>query len=494
MAHTEETGRICVCTDSPGKTAHHVDYAKDSICPLSGWLTLRWLATLAFLHGMLYVFIVPPWQHYDEPTHFEYAALIALLERRPSPAISELDPTINRAIAESMYRFRFWSPDNQPDLTSNTDQPLLLGYNQRVHPPLYYALISWPIRWLQEYSVEMQLYGARLVSVGLYVLTIIVAWRLSTILAAETPLFHVMFPLLVMIVPAFSDLMSAVNNDVLVNFSAATLLLGCVFLIRDGMRPLPLLLVFLSFGIGLLTKRSAVIMILPLVLALFWTIQRHPISWWLWIIGVVGVSLLIGVGGFRYETIDTVTGTQSTIVLRSWLADLNQHYLRLSFEKFFQSITDWETNQQVYPVLFERIFMSFWLRFAWGHVMMGRVWEFVMLGVVLFSSVGLIIWSVRDRQYLQTWRQRCILLFFLAVIAAWVLVFARYHSEEYVYFPVGRYLYTVMLPTIWLLLLGWHSLVGRRWPSYSVPGLLFFFVLLDTTAWAYTLVDFYYRW
>lgn len=33
------------------------------------------ILALALVHGLLYVFLVPPWQHYDEPAHFEYVWL-----------------------------------------------------------------------------------------------------------------------------------------------------------------------------------------------------------------------------------------------------------------------------------------------------------------------------------------------------------------------------------------------------------------------------------
>jgi hypothetical protein len=32
---------------------------------------------LAAINGLFYIFIVPPWQHYDEPNHFEYIWLLA---------------------------------------------------------------------------------------------------------------------------------------------------------------------------------------------------------------------------------------------------------------------------------------------------------------------------------------------------------------------------------------------------------------------------------
>jgi hypothetical protein len=32
---------------------------------------------IALIAGLFYTYFIPPWQHYDEPTQFEYAWLIA---------------------------------------------------------------------------------------------------------------------------------------------------------------------------------------------------------------------------------------------------------------------------------------------------------------------------------------------------------------------------------------------------------------------------------
>ena len=90
----------------------------------------RWLLiilALALLHGLLYVFLVPPWQHYDEPQHFEYAWLLAERDRRPQPG--DYDFEMRRAVAQSMLAhafFRNWS--SLPDLSGSPDgQPCNLS-------------------------------------------------------------------------------------------------------------------------------------------------------------------------------------------------------------------------------------------------------------------------------------------------------------------------------------------------------------------------------
>jgi len=43
----------------------------------------RFILVLALANGLLYLVLVPPWQHYDEPTHFEYAWLRLWCINRP---------------------------------------------------------------------------------------------------------------------------------------------------------------------------------------------------------------------------------------------------------------------------------------------------------------------------------------------------------------------------------------------------------------------------
>src|SRR5262245_4965445 len=60
------------------------------------------LAALALLHGLLFTWLVPPWQAPDEPTLFEYAALVARLGHIPTA--SYRDPALERQIVDSLVR------------------------------------------------------------------------------------------------------------------------------------------------------------------------------------------------------------------------------------------------------------------------------------------------------------------------------------------------------------------------------------------------------
>ena len=442
---------------------------------------LKLLLPLALLHGLLYLAVVPPWQHADEPTHFEYARLIALWNRQP--ALNEHDLATNREIADSMYRFRFWKPGVRPDLLGA--QPPNIGFDEKVHPPLYYAIAAVPVRWLRFLSVETQLYAARMISVALYMLVIVCAWRIAAIVAPERPVTQLVVPLIVALVPAFADEMSAVNNDALVNFSTATLLLGCVLLIRDGPQPLPLGLAVLSLVVAVLAKRTALVSVPLFGLAVFWSLWHRPLRWWVWVAAIVTLSLIVGFATLQYSA--------AGWAIRPWLADLDRQYLRISLDRIVASVTDWERNRRVYPLLIDILFGTFWLRFGWGHVRMGWGWERMMLGVVLAGALGLVAAMVRTQRSLALWQRRSIWLFVVSVIITWCAALARSQFETSSFLSAGRYMHLAMLPTIWLLVFGFEGLVPRRWQAYAQFGLTVFFVLLDTTAWAYTLTTFYYR-
>lgn len=435
------------------------------------------LLALALLHGLLYLAIVPPWQHYDEPTHFEYARLIALYGRQPD--VNEIDLATNREIADSMYRFGFWQPGVRPNTLGNA--PPDIGFSEKVHPPLYYAVAAIPLRWLRFSSVEAQLYAARLFAVVLYVLVVACAWRVATILAPNRPLVQIVAPLLLILVPSFADQMSAVNNDALVNFGTAALLLGCVLLIRDELRLVPLALAILGLAVAVATKRTAVVGIVPFALALFWSLRRRPVRWWAWAAALVVLGLALGYGSFEY-------GARGWSV-RPWLADLDRQYFRLGLDQGIVATPNWQT----YPLLLDVLFTSFWARFGWGSTAIGGWADWALRAVVLASIAGLAIAGIRSRGTRALWRRRVIWLFAVTVIVGWLAAIVRFEAQEGFYVPRGRYMHLAIVPTIWLLVLGFERLWPRRWRAQSLFALIVLFALIDTAAWAGALIGLYVR-
>src|SRR3954468_1619872 len=81
---------------------------------------------IAFCQGLLYLCLQPPWQHYDEPTHFEYAWLIAHQPGLPQPGT--VDQALRRDVAASMIQYNFFR--NVPPPALLTDGAIEIGITE----------------------------------------------------------------------------------------------------------------------------------------------------------------------------------------------------------------------------------------------------------------------------------------------------------------------------------------------------------------------------
>lgn len=449
---------------------------------------LAWLAPLAILHALMFVVLAPPWQHYDEPAHFLYAAEVSAGEVDAPGQVSE---RLRRIIADSMYRFRFFAPGAVPDILAAT--PPEVGISQRGHPLLYYALVASALRPFTGTAIETQLYIARLVSVALYTLTVLTAWRIAVALAPDEPLVQLVIPILTLLIPTFVDIMTAVNNDVLLNFSLTVALLGAVLLVRDGLRPLPFALMVLGATVGILTKRTAVFALVPLLLAMLWTLWRAPMRWWVLPLIVVATALVTALVALEPAAVD---GAQSTLTLRPWLATLSRDYLRIPLDALVRSLTDTSLIGDRYWTLLQVGFSGYYTHFAWGNVVLHPGWTLAFAALSLVALVGLIVGSMRLGTALPLWQQRCLWFFLVCVVVAWVSLFLRLHPlpplNQPSYVPRARYMFWAIVPTLWLLVLGLSWAAPMRWRRFVLAGVVGLFVCLNLAAWYWTLAHYFH--
>jgi hypothetical protein len=234
--------------------------------------------TLTFVRGILYLAIFPPWQHYDEPTHFEYVRLIATRGRLPQPGDHDL--AMQQKIAASMQAADFWKEGQAPTIDFGSDKSPDIGISELYHPPLYYMLVALP-QWLATHqSVEVQLYLARFGSVLLYVVIVTAVYGLLTELLAHKPWMSLVIATFVALLPPFTALMSAVNNDAGAAAATTLLLWASVRLVRRGLSPGRIGSVLLLTGACIATKNtaSAIAVAILLVLVVIY-ISRSQRRW-----------------------------------------------------------------------------------------------------------------------------------------------------------------------------------------------------------------------
>lgn len=248
------------------------------------------LLFFTFLQGLAFLWLTPPWWHYDEPGHFEFAWELAHFDHWPEPG--EIDPEMRRRIAQSMLDYDWYHHyphDQWPDL-SKPDPPYIGPAPQYTPYPLYYLVVSLPLRAVGDWSLANQLRVARLVSVVMLVLTVGAAWgALGELLPPQHPL-RWLVPAFLASLPGFLDVMTAVSDDVGAALTGTILLWASLRILRRGLNFRRLAALLASGAAAFWTKNTT----WPLLISIPWTVwfglpwrsRRLP-----WIFVLVGGAL-----------------------------------------------------------------------------------------------------------------------------------------------------------------------------------------------------------
>lgn len=174
-----------------------------------GIIKIGGLLLLALGVGLVYLFLLPPWQQNDEPTQFEYVWLIAHLNHWPHPG--DYNAQMRREVVSSMVEHGFYHNEGKlPDLISA--QPVEFGASQLGGQPLYYFLASIPLRLFPYTDVTYQFYLARLVSLMLLLVTVYFSYKTSQLLF-DNSFMSILLPIFIALLPQFVYRMTAINDD-----------------------------------------------------------------------------------------------------------------------------------------------------------------------------------------------------------------------------------------------------------------------------------------
>ncbi len=249
---------------------------------LKRW-SLPFVLGAAFINGLIYLLVVPPWQGPDEHTHFAYAALLDRYDLDSSKAQAlylqeqASDDRLAGVVRDAMARHDFTrlllgsaAPGTPPDARAT------LFYSVR-QPPLYYWLGALALRsgrWLgisaDPYSdPDTALLVLRFVSLVLGLVVVALAWVAARLISAEGySWLRLLLPLTIALLPMLTFDSTIANNDVLAEVAVSALFVTLAALLRwpTGRRGLALaaLAVLLAL-LGVFTKSTATAAALPLL-------------------------------------------------------------------------------------------------------------------------------------------------------------------------------------------------------------------------------------
>ena len=449
---------------------------------------LHLLLALALVRGLFYVAVVPPWQHYDEPGHFEYAEYVARHHR--SPTFNTIDPSLRSEIVDSMLRHRFasyqaaWRPPSTP---GRLKIPRVIPVPQFRHPPLYYLSGAALLSAFPSQPVEADLYALRLMSVALNLLLLVLAAAMvGNLLPGRKDILYGVL-LFVVFLPAYSDVATAVNNDALTNLLFTGLVYLLIVQIIRGPSWLLGLATVCVFILGLATKRTTVVGLFPiLAVVIIFVRQRWGNKLRTPLIALVLLGLLAAVVALGWWASQSL----------GLLSRIDSYLLRGQFTSFLNSLLDWERSWPVYQRTVSQLFRGFWGHFGWGTEAFTDPLYHILLIVTVVALVGVMKTLVRGSKTLglDNRQKQALWILVFTLVLVWLAALLRVHpiqTDGSTYLPTARYTYVAIVPAAVLFVIGLRAWVPSDWRGWLVVGLAVGGVLMDTLFLAKYLLPFY---
>jgi hypothetical protein len=144
------------------------------------------------------------------------------------------------------------------------------------------------------------------------------------------------------------------------------------------------------------------------------------------------------------------------------------------------------------------LFQSFWGRFGWNHVAVPRVLFYPLALIsaagVLGAGLGLVR-RARTGALRRSGRRYIWAFLLVTALVSWGAAILRVHPvfiTRSVFWPVARYAWVAVAPTLTLLCLGLAEIIPGRWHKESAWMGLLGLITLDVVAlWAAILPYFY---
>ncbi len=457
-------------------------------------LSILWLF---LLRGVMYSAIIPPWQAPDEFRHFEYIRLI--MDNRRLVDYDDLSQPLQEEIIASMVDHRYWrfgytplpyDPSDPPRTFEEVVPPVYA--HMLYQPPLYYALAALWLLPFSEANVTTQLLVARLFSVLLGASTVIVAFLTIRQVFPDEPFMTIGVPMVITILPMHTLISSSANSD---NLAELLVSLTVLALVRVVMHERVLLATFavpLLLVLAWFTKRTALIG-LPLALA--------SLAIWFWSRRIrLSGRLLLGLATVLVLILLPTLWALSQGYLDSFLAQAKAH---LIIPKSVGEVVQegGVLSRAAIPLYLDFLvvlFESFWARFGWMNVSVAPAWYRAAGMATLVALLGLLLFAIRAlKGEISLSREKCgaIILLGLAVPIALAFILAGMVQVRSIVpeaLPQGRYLFPVIVPLVFFLLLGWREVVPQRWRLQLLLVLLNAFFFFDLACLIYYLIPYYY--
>lgn len=445
-----------------------------NLAPKVGWRrqsNIRMILLLAFLHGLLYAILMPPWGLIDETQHFHYIQYIAEQQAVPTAGVT----LISSELADSMFETHRWEKFHwRAPVSRNPEEMGVEGHSyEAYHPFAFYALMS-PVIDVTSDNVIDQLFMLRIAVVALSLVTILFVYLVASLFMRDFFLAE-FAALLVVAIPERTLATSRLNNDVLLEILAASAIALSVTILARGLTRHRAIVLGVLLALGIWTKLSMVFLFVPVALV-FWY-RRHSPGFWqnMMVVGIIAL------------------GSLGLLLLRNWLiyedalgfAAFHALYKiqapSLSIKSLWQSAVS----------LFGNYWVVWWKGAEIVHPPALLIVYSLLAILTGVSTVGIIRHLGQPDQSRHNVAQRHITAVFASVVTVYAAVTAYSYFRGMIPSIQGRFLLPATLPVALLLV---HGFTGWRHTFRFIWATILLLFALDLASLFGNLLPFHYYW
>ncbi len=410
-----------------------------------------------FVQGVIYLFLIPPWQSPDEIHHFGYGAILSRDEKLRSNYKEQLEEeTIN-----SMATFHAWeylSLDRPSPLPHRLRELSYFHYIESLYgrAPLYYVSSSFIIKKFKIEKLLNQFYMIRIFSLILYLLTVCFAYLSAKILFKDNFLFCFAAVSFVAFLPQLVIISTSVNPINLGVFLNTLIIYLMIYSLNKGKKLLVSFLCPTIIVLGFFTHRSALFMLPPFLVLLFiFLIQSIKtkkellrISLLILLLALVFLSLYYFTQHFFPDSLNKVMRIGG---IKPRIGDINKfiHYISAGASKSI-------------GVFMEGFFKSFWYFASWMRFRYPLSIYSLLKLISIISLVGLLkylfsLLNQNKQKYLVDFKS------FLVLIAAALPIIIGTIIRCFPIYPVaqGRYIFPAISALAILFVLGLREITPK---------------------------------
>lgn len=432
------------------------------------------------IQGILYLFLILPWQSPDEPHHFEYVALLTK-NIKASPKDYK---NVEKKIIESMDRFNAWKyqfiPRPSP-LPHKLSDLVFFGGAEGVgiqymftRAPLYYQLSSFTLKGFKIDKLINQFYLIRIFSFVLFLLTVYFTYLSARILFKENSLCCLAVVSFVAFLPQFLIISTSVNPINLAVFLETTLIYLMLLSLHKGKKLLVVLFGPIIIFLGFFTHRAAIFMVPPfLVLLLIYFIKSLKnkrellkISFILFIVIMLFLAVYLVAYHLFPDPLNTVV-RESAIKPR--IAEINHFIEYLS-----------APSAKSAAFFLEGFFKSFWYFAGWMRFHYLLDIYSILKFVCLLSFLGLLKYSFSSlflKKHKSILGFQSFLILSIACLSFIIGILIRYLPRISV--AQGRYVFPAISAFAILFVLGLREIIPKKLEKWLPIFIIIGFIVLN---------------